>query len=100
MYKSNKRPADPSFAFSDEWYKWKGVKPPTHEGHDVDDEQLRAITKELAANHKCNWLQHGTTISCDAGDFIHGKYIPVGKILQGTDPNGLPILADVVITRQ
>lgn len=79
----------------DEWYLWKGVKPPERISHLTEEEIGQKLAVNLA-NHKCQWKQQGNELSCDVGEYRHGFRIPTDKILKGTGLKGEPILENIV----
>ena len=75
----------------DQWYNWKGVKPPERQPHMTEDEIDEALANNLKG-HKCDWRQNGAEILCDIGMSVHGKHIGPKVRLDGTNENGTPIL--------
>lgn len=83
----------------DNWYLYKGAKPPERIPHGVSEDDIDQLLIEnlQSQNHQCSWTQSGNRLKCDQGQYEHGKVIPVGKMLNGQKGN-TPILRDVVIS--
>lgn len=79
----------------DNWYNYKGVKPPERQSHGMTEDDIDQKLRENLAGHTCQWRQYGPEIRCTVGQYEHGKNIGVMKRLMGTDSNGKPILKDI-----
>ena len=80
----------------DNFYKWKGVKPPQRTSHGITEEGIDELLENNLAGHVCQWVQRGNVIKCEVGEYEHGKVIPVNQRLTGTDAKGQPILEAIV----
>lgn len=79
----------------DNFYKWKGVKPPERTSHGITADSLQEVLDENIKRHQCQYVQRGATISCDVGGFEHGKMIGVTKRLAPDYVSGEPVLVDI-----
>lgn len=75
----------------DQWYDWKGVKRPERVPNMTEEEMAEAFATNLK-DHKCEWVQNGNAIECEAGSYTHGKRIGTNIRLGGTSAEGEPIL--------
>jgi len=78
----------------DKWYRYKGVKPPERTPHGVSEDNIDEIISKTN-QHIHKWIQKGNYISCDIGEYEHGKNIGVHKRLTGTNDDGTPVLVDI-----
>lgn len=76
----------------DNFYKYKGVKPPERRSHGISEDDIDELIKG-SGSHVCNWRQKGNYIFCVEGPNEHGKNIGVHKQLTGTK-DGKPILSE------
>lgn len=62
---------------SDDFYIKRGVEPPERISHGIHDnpEELEKLMKKNLEGHVCKWYQRGNEISCEEGEFTHGKRI-------------------------
>ena len=79
---------------SDAWYDWKGVKPPERVPNMTEEEMAEMFANNLKG-HKCEWVQNGNAIECQAGTYVHGKRIGTSVRLAGTSPEGEAILVPI-----
>lgn len=77
----------------EELYQELGLTPPESIKHLTEDELREAL--KVKANHI--WKQSGTTLFCDCELGRHTTNIPTDYMLQGTDPDGKPVLKKLVI---
>lgn len=79
----------------DNWYKWKGVKPPERTTHGLTEDEIDEKLKNNLKGHKCSWTQQGPEIFCDVANYRHGIRIGVHKRLTGTGKGGEPLLVEI-----
>lgn len=82
----------------DNFFKWKGVKPPERISHGISEDDIDTLLESNLKGHVCQWTQRGSYIVCDNGNFEHGKNIGTMKQLVGTSADGQPILKDIVLS--
>ena len=81
----------------DNFYKWKGVKPPERTSHGISEDDIDNLLAEHIKNHQCHYTQRGNYISCETGNFEHGKNIGIHKRLVETKDNQ-PVLVDITFS--
>lgn len=78
----------------DNWYKYKGVKPPERTPHGLTEEEIDEKLAKFKSDHTCQWKQKGPEIYCSVGAYVHGWNIGTSKRLIESK-NGAPILQDI-----
>lgn len=81
----------------DNFYKWKGVKPPERTSHGVADQDIEELLANHIKHHQCVYIQRGNFIICETGNFEHGKNIGTMKRLVRTE-NNQPVFEDIVFS--
>lgn len=81
----------------DQWYKYKGVKPPVRTPHGLSEDNVEEwINKNNAHAHI--WRQKGNYIFCNQGHNEHGKNVGVNVRLdrkKPTNDDGSPNLVKI-----
>jgi hypothetical protein len=82
-----------------DFYNRNGVPGPSVDEHGLKDTLENPISAQIsqASGHIHSWVQRGNFIECSRGNFVHGQPIPVNMLLQGTQPDGQPILKELTI---
>lgn len=67
---------------------------PAIEGVDVQ-KLVKNIPPAKVSGHV--WRQHGTELRCEACEFAHSTFIPVGYQMYGEKEDGTPMLRKIVV---
>lgn len=81
----------------DKWFHWKGARPPERTPHGIKEDEIEDMLANNLKGHTCSFYQNGADITCDQGDFVHGRRIGANqRLLDSTGKLGLigPVLRD------
>lgn len=76
--------------YEDQFFERNGLETPRHIPHFTEEEREKF---KVQATHA--WKQRGNQLFCNCELGTHTSYLPVDKILLGTEDDGTPILGDV-----
>lgn len=82
----------------DNFFKYKGVKPPERHSSGISEDEIDDLLAENFKNHTCRWYQSGNFLKCDVGNFEHGINIGTNKRFTGVDSDNKPQFEDIVFS--